>query len=77
MLSLYPYSFTFLLVVACAIFYYRAGKFEGTSGLAWAALSVIISMAVWQGLHWGFFAIVLGQLGLFAGLTVYRTWKKG
>ncbi len=76
MLSLYSFMLAPLLVIACAIFYYRAGQFEGASGLAWAALSVLISVAIWQGLHWGFFAIVLGQLGLFAGLTVYRTWKK-
>jgi hypothetical protein len=70
------YSYTFMLILACAVFYYRAGEFEGTSGVAWAGLSVLISLGVWRWLHGGFVAVFLGQLGLFAGITVYRARKK-
>lgn len=69
------YSITFILLVACAVFFYRAGEFEGSSGLAWSALSVLISMAIWQGFHGGFIWVLLGQLALFAGITVYRSRK--
>lgn len=70
------YSFTFILLLACAVFFYRAGEFEGSSGLAWAALSLLISVAIWRWLHGGFIAVLLGQVGLFAGITLYRSRKK-
>jgi uncharacterized membrane protein YGL010W len=70
------YSFTFVLLLACAIFYYRAGEFEGSSGLAWAALSILISVLIWRLLDGGFLAVLLGQVGLFVGITLYRSWKK-
>lgn len=70
------YSFTFWLLLACAVFYYRAGEFEGSSGVAWAGLSVIISVAIWRWFHGGFLAVLVGQAGFFAGITVYRARKK-
>ncbi len=70
------YSFTFILVLACAVFFYRAGAFEASSGLAWAALSLLISVAVWQWLHGGFIAVLLSQIGLFVAITLYRSRKK-
>ncbi len=70
------YSFTFVLLLVCAVFFYRAGKFEGSSGLAWAGLSVLISVVVWSLLHGGFIAVLLGQVGLFVGITLYRSRKK-
>jgi hypothetical protein len=70
------YSFTFVLLLACAVFFYRAGESEGTSGVAWAGMSILISVAVWHWLHGGFIAILLGQAGLFAGITLYRSRKK-
>ncbi len=69
------YSFTFVLLLACAVFYYRVGEFEGSSGLAWAALSVLISVAVWRWLNGGFIAVLLSQVGLFLAITLYRSWK--
>jgi hypothetical protein len=70
------YSFTFVLLLACAIFYYRAGEFEGSSGFVWAAMSVLISVVIWQWLHGGFLAVLFGQLGLFAGITLYWSRKR-
>src|SRR2546425_859324 len=67
------YSFTFVLLLACAVFFYRAGEFEGSSGLAWAALSILISVAIWRWLHRRFIAVLLGQVGLFVGITLYRS----
>src|SRR5437667_4002790 len=46
------YSFTFILLVACAIFFYRAGEFDGSSGMLWAALSVAISVVAWRVFGW-------------------------
>jgi hypothetical protein len=70
------YLLTFVLLLACAVFYYRAGEFEGSSGITWAALSVLISVTIWRWLHGGFIAVLLGQVGLFVGITLYRSRKK-
>ncbi len=70
------YSFTFILVVVCAIFFYRAGEFENTSGLAWAVLSIGISLGIWKGLGSGFLAVLAGQVALYAAITFYRAHKR-
>ncbi len=66
------YSPAFILGVVCAIFYYRAGEYENSSGLVWAGLSVVISLVLWKVAHVGFVGTLLGQLGLFVGLTLWR-----
>ena len=70
------YSLTFWAIVAFAVFYYRVGEFEGSSGFVWAGLSAIISLAIWRFLHGGIIAVLLGQIALFVGITLYRTYKK-
>lgn len=68
MFSLY----TVILVLVCAIFYYRAAELEETSGLLWAGLSILVSCVIWLWLHGGFVAVFLGQVGLFVAITLYR-----
>jgi hypothetical protein len=70
------YSFNFLLTVVFAIFFYRAGEFEGSPGLLWAALSVAISLLIWRWLGWGLLAMILGQIGLFVAIGVFRVVRK-
>ena len=67
---------TVILVIVCAIFYYRAGEYENSSGLVWCALSVAVSLVIWLLLRGGFLWIVLGQVGLFVAITIYRVWRK-
>lgn len=66
------YSWNFVLLVAFAIFYYRAAEFENGPGMLWAGLSVTISALIWQWLHWGLLAMFLGQVLLFIGIGVFR-----
>jgi hypothetical protein len=70
------YSFNLVLLVVFAIFWYRAGEFDDGPGLLWAVLSVAISFLIWQWLHWGLLPMILGQLCLFAGITVFRIIRK-
>jgi hypothetical protein len=65
-----------LLILACAAFFYRAGEVDGYSGVLWGGLSILISLAVYLGLNGGLFGIVLGQLGLFAAITLYRVRRE-
>ena len=71
-----PYT-TILLVICCAVFYYRVGEFEYGSG----ALLALISVALWVvGIfvfHAGWIGNLLLQAGLFAGLTVWNMLRQG
>lgn len=69
------YSYIIILIIVCAVFYYRAGELENTSGLLWAGLSILTSIIVWLLLHGGFWTVLLGQVALFVGITVYRCVK--
>ncbi len=66
----------YVVVAVCAFFFFCAGKFEGASGLAWAALSIGISLVIWRWLHGGMGFLLLGQLGLYIGITVFRARRK-
>ena len=70
-----PY-FSILLTAVFAAFFYRAAEVENASRLLWCGLSIAISAAVLFFLHWGWLGIVLGQVGLFAGITVFRMTRK-
>ena len=70
------YSWNFVLMVVFAIFFYRAGVFENSSAWLWTGLSVAISLVIWQWFHWGLLAMILGQLGLFVGIGVFRVLRK-
>jgi len=70
-----PY-FTILLVSICAVFFYRAAELENESTLLWTGMSVVISAAALFFLHWGWLGCLLGQIGLFVGITVFRMLRK-
>jgi hypothetical protein len=70
-----PY-FAILFIVACAVFFYRAAEFENESSWLWTGLSVVISAATLFVFHWGWLGCLLGQAGLFAGITFLRVLRK-
>jgi hypothetical protein len=70
------YSFTFIAIVVCTVFFYKAGEFENSSGIVWAGLSALISVVIWRWLHGGIILVLLGQVGLFFGITIYRSGNK-
>ena len=67
---------TILTIVACAIFFCRAAEFEDESTLIWGGLSVTISLVALFWLGCGWLGILLGQAGLFAGITIFRILRK-
>ena len=70
-----PY-FAIFLIAAGAAFFYRAAEFENESRLLWCGLSIVISLATLFYLHWGRLGIGIGQVGLFAGITLFRIMRK-
>jgi hypothetical protein len=70
-----PY-FAIMMIVACAIFFHRAAEFEDESSLLWTGLSVLVSIVSFFAFHWGWLGCLLGQVGLFAGITIFRILRK-
>jgi hypothetical protein len=70
-----PY-FAILIIAACAVFFHRAAEFENESSWLWAGLSLTISLVTVFVLHWGWLGCLLGQVGLFAGITLFRVLRK-
>jgi hypothetical protein len=61
-----------LIIVICAIFFHRAAEFENESSLVWTGLSVVISVMTLFVFRWGWLGCLLGQAGLFLGITIFR-----
>ena len=70
-----PYV-SIVLIIICAAFFYRAAEFEDESTLLWAGLSVLASALTFGFFHWGWLGCLLGQAGLFAGITIIRMFRK-
>jgi hypothetical protein len=70
-----PY-FAILLIVVFAIFFHRAAEFEDESGLLWSGLSVSISLLTLFFFGWGWLGTLLGQAGLFVGISIFRVMRK-
>jgi biotin transporter BioY len=65
-----------LMIAVFAAFFYRAAEFENESRLLWCGLSIVISLTTMFYLGWGWLGVVLGQAGLFIGITVFRMVRK-
>lgn len=70
-----PYT-TILLIVCCAVFYYRVGESEYGSG----GLLALASVALWVvgsfALGFGWLGNLLVQVGLFFALTVWNMMRR-
>jgi hypothetical protein len=72
------YSFNFWLLLASAVFFYRAAEFdeEGGSGIVWASLSILVSLLIWLKLKWGLLGMIIGQVALLVGIGLIRVFRK-
>ena len=70
-----PYT-TILLIICCAVFYYRLGEFEYGSG----GLLALASVALWVigifAFRFGWIGNLLVQVALFFGLTVWNIMRR-
>ena len=71
-----------ILAFVCAFTYFAMGEFESrhagraNHGMVWAGLSIALSalvIHVFQG-GWGF--VLLTQIGLYVGITLYRVLRE-
>jgi hypothetical protein len=65
-----------LIMLAFVVFFCRAAEAEDESPLVWGGLSAVISALLFFWLHCGWLGISLGQIGLFAGITIFRILRK-
>ena len=69
-----PYT-TILLIVCCAVFYYRLGEFEYGSGELLALASVALWVIGILAFQFGWLGNLLVQVGLFFALTVWNIMR--
>lgn len=67
-------SYSVVLIVVAAAFFWKAAAREEESGIIWAGVSLVVSVLI-MALGGGFVVLVLGQVAVFAGITVFRTIK--
>jgi hypothetical protein len=69
-------SFGLLIMLACAVFYYRLGEQEYSSGILLAVVSIAVWLAAGYLLHFELLGCILVQAGLFAALTIWNIVKE-
>ena len=65
-------GFGLVMMLACAVFYYRVGEDEYSSGVLLAAISIGLWLGGSYFLDLGWIGCILVQLGFFAVLTVWN-----
>lgn len=68
------YSIDFIVLVICAIGWYKAAALENIPQWSWAGLSVFVYTFTWLYLHWGIPLCLLGQAGLMIVVAIIRVW---
>ena len=66
-----------LIALVSALTFFLMGQYEArdgsrSNGVLWAALSLAVSWLVLSISQGGLFPMLLGQVGLFAGIAVFR-----
>ncbi len=72
-----PYT-TILLIIGCAVFYYRLGEFDYSSGGPLALASVALWVIGIFAFRFGWLGNLVVQVGLFFALTVWNItrWER-
>ena len=68
--------YTTVTIIASAIFFYRAAKYDGSSAVLWVVLSIGVSLLLFTLFRLGGVGIILGQAGLFLGITLFRVIRE-
>lgn len=64
--------FQLIILIACAVTYYRAAEVDGVSPLWWAGASVVAYVITWRWLGAGTLGNLLGQAALLLVIGVVR-----
>ena len=68
------YSYAFVLALASAALFWKAGEEEMDSGYLWGGLSVVVSALVIFVFGGGVILELFSQVALFFGIAIVRVW---
>jgi uncharacterized membrane protein len=68
------YGLDTVVIIACAVFYYKAAQIENASAILWTGLSIIVSLSI-RILGFGLAALIIGQVLLFLAITLVRLFS--
>jgi hypothetical protein len=63
----------FAAAIASAVFWTRGAAIEGISPLVWVGASLVVSVLTMMVLRQGWMGVLVGQVGLLAAITLFRT----
>ena len=69
------YSLDFVVLVVCAILWFRVAQLENEPPWVWAGLSVFVYALMWLWLGWGIIGCLVGQVMVVLLITGYRVAK--
>ena len=69
-------GFGLVAMLACAVFYYRLGEQEYSSGIWPAAVSIALWLGAGYFLGFGMLGSILVQVGLFVVLTLWNVVRE-
>ena len=68
-------GFGFVIMVACVVFFYKAGEMDDGPAFLWAAMSLLVWYGTGMFIGGGLFTHVGGQVALFFGIAVFRVLR--
>ena len=69
-------AFAYVMIIASALLFYRIGNADYGSGIPLCGLSIIISVISLSFFRFPLVSILVGQVLLFIGLTIYNIVRK-
>jgi hypothetical protein len=70
------YSIDFVVLVVCAIFWFKAAQLENIPPWVWAGLSIFTYAFLWLDRGWGILGCLFGQVLLAVGIAIFRVWRE-
>jgi hypothetical protein len=68
------YGLDTIVIIACAVFYYKAAEVENASTIIWTGLSLIVSLSI-RILGFGLIVLIIGQVLLYLAITIVRLFS--
>ncbi len=70
------YSVDFVILVICAVAWYKAANLENIPPWIWAGISVFTYVLTWLWLGWGIIGCLFGQVVLMIIVAIVRVWRE-
>ncbi len=69
------YDFGLVMMLGCALLYYRVGKLEYDRGFLLGAFSILLWLVTAYLLHWSWIPSLCAQAGIFGVLTAINFFR--